>query len=410
MSWFLRCSWCEGPFNSGNYQHCINHHVETYSCELCGNNSHYGYDCPPQESTIPLNEIVSQIPPSIPITSVLPTMEPDDSLIMWDEDLPTILEKESDEFIKSSVEDLVPIPCEFEDTSGSDSECDLPSCDHFSSINVLEGQSVIFSNPLSGLNDDFTSSDDESLSDEDVTDNHVLEDIENKESYVSNLNEPVLLVIPLSDAKEDEFFDPGGDIDEIDAFLDIDISMDIEDDHDPRSLKDEPDNDDLKSMVKVFNPEIHEKIISPIYVRLTFEDRHYLSLTYVIRIFFPYLTYSMDSLLLLSFGSEDTIFDPGISYYNFHSLEPVAYESPIMIFPFFCFCPKVKGIREIPSGEIKVKRIENKAKTGIFGFVSIKFTNYSRSKRSQKNSPSMPLERALKFESSGALGSYWANS
>ncbi|GKE80096.1 hypothetical protein Tco_1550096, partial [Tanacetum coccineum] len=60
------------------------------------------------ESTIPLNEIVSQIPPSIAITPVLSTMKPEDSLIMGDENLSTIPEKEPDEFIKSSVEDVVP--------------------------------------------------------------------------------------------------------------------------------------------------------------------------------------------------------------------------------------------------------------------------------------------------------------
>ncbi|GJY82729.1 putative ribonuclease H-like domain-containing protein, partial [Tanacetum coccineum] len=64
-----------------------------------------------EESTIPLNEIISQIPPSIAIIPVLPTMEPKDSLIIGDEELSTIPEKESDEFIRSSVEDLVPIPC-----------------------------------------------------------------------------------------------------------------------------------------------------------------------------------------------------------------------------------------------------------------------------------------------------------
>ncbi|GJZ65306.1 hypothetical protein Tco_0622002 [Tanacetum coccineum] len=37
------------------------------------------------------------------------------------------------------------------------------------------------------------------------------------------------------------------------------------------------------------------------------------SFTFVIRTFLPYLTYSVDSPLLLSTGSEDTIFDPGIS-------------------------------------------------------------------------------------------------
>nr|GEV31513.1 hypothetical protein [Tanacetum cinerariifolium] len=65
-----------------------------------------------EESTIPLSEIASQIPPSIVITTsplVLSTEDPEDSLIMGNEDLNTIPKKESDEFIKFSVEDLVPI-------------------------------------------------------------------------------------------------------------------------------------------------------------------------------------------------------------------------------------------------------------------------------------------------------------
>ncbi|GKA53535.1 hypothetical protein Tco_0746850 [Tanacetum coccineum] len=115
-----------------------------------------------EESTIPLNEIISQLPQSMAITPVLPTMEPEDSLIMEDEHLRTIPEKESDEFIKSSVEDLVPIPSESEDLSEDlsdiESECDMPFCDDFTT----------FFNPLFDSNDDFTSSDDESLSDEDV--------------------------------------------------------------------------------------------------------------------------------------------------------------------------------------------------------------------------------------------------
>nr|GEV11012.1 hypothetical protein [Tanacetum cinerariifolium] len=172
-------------------------------------------------------------------------MEHEDSLIMGDEDLCTIPEKESDEFIKSSVDDLVPIPRESKDTSDSDKECNLPFCDN----------SVIFSSPLFNVNDDFTSSNDESLPEEDVQEenfkiysnhlfdfddkyissdvnplfNEVLKDIETKESYVSNLDEPALLVTPFSNANEDECFDPGGDIDKIDAFLDIDVSTDIKD-------------------------------------------------------------------------------------------------------------------------------------------------------------------------------------
>ncbi|GJW15988.1 hypothetical protein Tco_0020121 [Tanacetum coccineum] len=344
--------------------------------------------------------MVSQIPLSNAITPVLPILEPEDSLTIGDEHLSTILEKESDEVINSSVEDLVPIPCESEDTSENDCDCDLPSCDDFFPINVYEEKPLNFSNPLFDLNEDFTSSDDESLYDEGVPEDNVkiysnplfefdgkyissdvnplfdevLENSKSKDSYVSNLDEPTLIVTPLSDANEDECFDPGGKIDEIDAFLVMDISTDIENgyhdsegyiiylesllindtisnlppevflDHDLRSLKDELDKEDLKSMVKVFDPGIYENTFSLTYVRLPFEDRHYLSLTYVIRIFLPYFTYLVESLLPLSSGSEDIIFDPGISAFHFSSLKPVAYKCPMEVCSSTCFVPNITMI------------------------------------------------------------------
>nr|GEW14921.1 hypothetical protein [Tanacetum cinerariifolium] len=209
-----------------------------------------------EERTIPLRDIISQLPPFIVITASPPVLlikDPEVSIMMGNEELNTIPEKELDEFINSSGEDLVPIPNESEDTSGSDSECILPSCDDFSPINVFKEKSMTFFNPLFNSNDDFTSSDDESLSDEDVPKDNVkiysnplfefddeyissdvnplfdevLENIESKDSYNSNLDEPDLLVTPLSDVNEDECFDPRGDFDEIDAFLDIDTSTDV---------------------------------------------------------------------------------------------------------------------------------------------------------------------------------------
>ncbi|GJS07302.1 hypothetical protein Tco_0364098 [Tanacetum coccineum] len=159
----------------------------TYSCEFCGNDAHYGYDCPPQidsmndhlkakqvlndsmsklremyqtwlqqrqeqvvnldsytpepsqcrkipiyydddddeESSIPLRDIIiSELPPCITITPVLLTEEPVDSLIMEDKHLDTISALESDELIKSSVENLVHTPSESDGIS--ESECDLP--------------------------------------------------------------------------------------------------------------------------------------------------------------------------------------------------------------------------------------------------------------------------------------------
>ncbi|GKF04824.1 hypothetical protein Tco_0035492 [Tanacetum coccineum] len=152
-------------------------HVAKLSTYTTEPSRHFNYTCFDdnyyEERTIPLNEIDSQTPPSIKIIPILPTLEPKDSLIMGNEELSTFPKKESDEFIKSSVEELVPIPSESEDTIESDSDCDLTSCDDFSPINVYEEQSVTFSNPLFDSNDDFTSSDDESLSDEDVPEDNM---------------------------------------------------------------------------------------------------------------------------------------------------------------------------------------------------------------------------------------------
>nr|GFA63798.1 hypothetical protein [Tanacetum cinerariifolium] len=76
------------------------------------------------------------------------------SLSMGDEHFDTIPEKESDEFNKSSVEDLVSNLSDFED----ECECDVPDCDDSQTSNFST-----FSNPLF---DDSTSSDDESSHEE----------------------------------------------------------------------------------------------------------------------------------------------------------------------------------------------------------------------------------------------------
>nr|GEW02019.1 hypothetical protein [Tanacetum cinerariifolium] len=77
--------------------------------------------------------------------------EPVNSLKMGDEHLDTVLAMESDEFIKSSIENLVPNPSESE----SENECDVPAC------------FTTFSNILFDADYDFYSSDDQSLSNED---------------------------------------------------------------------------------------------------------------------------------------------------------------------------------------------------------------------------------------------------
>ncbi|GJX37520.1 hypothetical protein Tco_0250823 [Tanacetum coccineum] len=86
--------------------------------------------------SIPLSDVISELPPCIAITLVLSTVEPVDSLIKEDEHLDTILATESDELIKSSVENLVPIPSEFEDFSDIESECDVPDMSFYTRKNI----------------------------------------------------------------------------------------------------------------------------------------------------------------------------------------------------------------------------------------------------------------------------------
>ncbi|GKF70589.1 hypothetical protein Tco_0203646, partial [Tanacetum coccineum] len=87
-------------------------------------------------------------------TAITPDPPKTDSLIMVDKHLDTIPETESDEFIKSSVENLVQNPSESED----EYECDVSDCDDSQTTNFST-----FSNPLF---DDSTSSDDESSHEE----------------------------------------------------------------------------------------------------------------------------------------------------------------------------------------------------------------------------------------------------
>ncbi|GJW44829.1 hypothetical protein Tco_0073628 [Tanacetum coccineum] len=248
---------------------------------------------------------------------------------MGNEELTTIPEKESDEFLKSSVEELFPIPSESEDTVKSDSDCDLTLCDDLSPINVYDEQSVTFSNPLFDSNDDFTFSDDESLSDEDVPEENVkiysnplfkfddeyissdvnlffdevLEDIECEDSYDSNLDESTFLVTHLFNSNEDECLALR---DDIELFLHHDLSISVvsilegftdesplEENDDLFDLESKENDwkknlydasiDDLITEDKVFDPGIHEKSFSLTFVKLTFEDRHYLPITFVIQ-------------------------------------------------------------------------------------------------------------------------------
>nr|GEY73597.1 F-box domain, leucine-rich repeat domain, L domain-like protein [Tanacetum cinerariifolium] len=84
--------------------------------------------------------------------------EPDNSLSMGDEHLDTIPATKSDEVIKSSVENLVPIPIESEGIP--DNMCDVPFCDNSPPLDISKDQFEDFSDS----NDDSNSIDDDYFS------------------------------------------------------------------------------------------------------------------------------------------------------------------------------------------------------------------------------------------------------
>ncbi|GKD17895.1 hypothetical protein Tco_1207053 [Tanacetum coccineum] len=103
-----------------------------------------------------------------------------------------------------------------------------------------------------------------------------------------------------------------------------------------------PDQGELTNVVMkdiLGEPRVYVPNVLPTHLTLMMDS------DFIIRTFLPFFTYPVTSSSLLSFGSEDTIFDPDISTFHFSSLKPVAYENTIVIFLFFCFCPKDKGIR-----------------------------------------------------------------
>ncbi|GKF05303.1 hypothetical protein Tco_0035971, partial [Tanacetum coccineum] len=116
-----------------------------------------------KESSIPLRDIIIfELPPCIAITPVLLTEEPVDSFIMEDEHLDTIPATESDEVIKSSVENLVLIPSEFEGIP--DSVCDVPLCNNPTPLKAFKEHSEI----VIDFKHDSTLSDDDSPYGEDI--------------------------------------------------------------------------------------------------------------------------------------------------------------------------------------------------------------------------------------------------
>ncbi|GKA43673.1 hypothetical protein Tco_0736397 [Tanacetum coccineum] len=289
------------------------------------------------------------------ITPDLPIEEPNNSLIMEDEHLDTI----------PSIENLVPIPSEFKGIS--DDTCDVPVCKDPSTFNALSDHSEILSDP----NDDDTSSDDDDFEDIDrlVTN---IESLKNNPTPDFVFKSPSSFHIPIVDS--DSFFEESDTsysfsdnslpkfktfsdhteetrsgsttthannfLPEYDSFLfEVEpdqggltgiVMSDNSNDYllelpefesfhfDPSFPRPLPESPDVEiSLIVEFDAPVmnnfdnEDECFDPGGGEINVEDND--SFTFVIRTFLPFLTYPVDSPFLYSFGSEDTIFNLGIS-------------------------------------------------------------------------------------------------
>nr|GFB33996.1 hypothetical protein [Tanacetum cinerariifolium] len=273
------------------------------------------------------------------ITPVLSTEETKNSLSMGDEHLDIIPTMESEEVIKSSVENLVPIPSESEGIP--DTMCDLHLVNNSTPLEAKDNFEIVINS-----NDDISSNDDDSLYNENIEyveasphDSELVnleaakivtpkvEEIEN-----DNLREKLLnvhLLIANIEALKDnhtpsfEFFtkssstSPKSSLEETNTFHNSlpefeDFYFDLEEISSGSTTTDS-DISLLDYKAFCFDDDHIEEISGGI------EDDHASLLAYVVWIFLAYLTYLVIPPYLYPFGNEDTIFDPGITINHLYS-------------------------------------------------------------------------------------------
>nr|GFA12856.1 hypothetical protein [Tanacetum cinerariifolium] len=315
------------------------------------------------------------------ITPVLSTEEPVDSLSIGDEHLDTIPATKSDEVIKSSVEDFVSIPSEFEgipytmcDVHLVNNPTPLKAQDHF--------ETVINSK------DDISSSDDDSLYNENIE----YVEASPHDSELVNLEVAEIIILEVEEIKDDNLREkllnvhllianiealkdnltpsskfltkssstsPKSFLEETNTFHNSlpefeifcfnleEISSGSTTTHSDISLSDykafyfvDDHIEEISSgsttthsdislnlpdpgeLISILNSEMRENPPSTTRVNLPVEDDYSPLLTYVVWIFLAYLTYPVIRPYLHSFRNEDTIFDPGITINRVYSFKP----------------------------------------------------------------------------------------
>ncbi|GKD00607.1 hypothetical protein Tco_1170881 [Tanacetum coccineum] len=324
-----------------------------------------------EDDYIPLGDIIARYSTSNAITPDLSIEEPDNSLSMGDEHLDTT----------PIIENLVPIPSEFEGIS--DDTSDVPTCDDncvnveidFVESLIDHDTLIVYSSKIDPILEDFadklahialiapgiveadpdddTSSDDDDFEDIDrlisnidsLKDNPILvTDSDSSDTSLSHLDNSLPEFETFSDHTEETrsgstTTHANYSLPEYDSFLfEIEpdqeglISNDNSNDpflelpefesfhFDPSFPRPPPEPPDVEiclhfepdaPVIDNFNELNDDQRGSEIDFSQNVEDDD--SFTFVIRTFLPFLTYPEVSPLSCSTGSEDTIFDPGIS-------------------------------------------------------------------------------------------------
>ncbi|GKB64212.1 hypothetical protein Tco_0920398, partial [Tanacetum coccineum] len=302
--------------------------------------------CDDEDDFIPLGDIIARYSTSKAITPDLPIKEPEDSLIMEDEHLDIIPEIESDEFIKSSVENLVQNPSESTDLSDGKSDDD----ESLSEEEIQKDEFKYFSNPLYDLDDEIITNEEILPNQKDLdvvipippgtdkrcfnAESDLLESLLNRDSPIDSTKIDSIFDESLSPLYPVEDSDPF--MEEIDIFLASDDSTPpgVESDYDSEGdilLLEELLNDDFVPLAEynhfTFDVEPDTSVKNDfdelnedecfdsgggenvVFLNVEEDD----SFTFTIRTFLPFVTYPEVSPLLSSTKNEDTIFDPGIS-------------------------------------------------------------------------------------------------
>nr|GEZ16615.1 hypothetical protein [Tanacetum cinerariifolium] len=237
-------------------------------------------------------DCTSAITPDEPVLS---TEEPDNSLSMGDEHLDTIPATESDEFIKSSVENL----SQSQDFSESNEEFSSIDDDSFfiDDIDYVEASppdsELISSEVMEIVIPEISSGSPTTHSDSSL--------------YASFIFDLSINLFPPADGSDSyEFTDeliPFISAPEYDCFL----------------FKVEPNSRDFtKDVVEDISPTKEPQVLNTLpthpilQLNMKFQPSNESLFTYVVWIFLPFLVYLVVPRYLLSLRNEDTIFDPGI--------------------------------------------------------------------------------------------------